>query len=299
MEGDRSNLADLTKAIERNPSSAKAFAQRGEAYRLMNCYREALLDFNQAIGLKPDYAWAFAHRGEAHHLSDNHEDALADFSQAIALKPDYVWAIAHRGATYERVERYEEALADLNQAIQLNSTYAWAFAYRFRTYEMLREYEQALINFDKAIALDETIIKDWITERGLLLSFLQRYTEAMEYYKQALEHEPNYHLTLYCIAFTKMRWKGLAEAQTDIDQARSVLQAQLNVEDDSDVLYELGGLAALEGKNNEALDYLEKAIALDYIPRRRALHDLAWLDLHSNFCFQRLVDEDSLKRKAL
>ena len=248
--------------------------------------------------MEPDYAWAIAHRGETYYLMKRYEEALTDFNCAIELKPDYTWAIAHRGVTYERIERFEEAVTDLSQAIKINPTYAWAFAYRCRAYEMLRYYEEALIDFDRAIALDQTIINDWLTERGLLLSLLGRYPDAMKYYERALQEKPNNHFTLYCIAFTKTRWQGLAQTQAEIDKARSVLnsnenkvEANANVKVRSAILYENAGLDALEGKIDQALKSLQEAMSLHYLPKRRARHDLAWLDLRSNPRFQALIVE--------
>lgn len=295
MERYQDTLAELNRTIEQNTEDTKAIAQRGETYRQMERFEDALADFSRSIELNPNYAWAIAHRGETYYLMKRYEEALDDFNRAIELNPDYIWAIAHRGVTYERIERFEEALTDLNHAIELNPTYAWAIAYRCRTYEMMRRYEEALVNFDQAIALDPTIMKESLTERGLMLSFLGRYAEAMEDYERALKETPNNHFTCYCIAFTKVRWKGLEETQLDIDKTRALLQSPDNQSPRSAVLYELGGLAALEGKIDEALNYLQKSMSLDYMPRRRALHDLAWLDLYSNPRFQELIGEHPFK----
>lgn len=268
---------------------ARSLAQQGERYRQQGQYEEAIAEFARAIALKPEYAWAYAHRGETYFLMKRYSEALADFNRAVELKPNNVWAIAHRGVTYERIERYEETLADLNRVLELKPDYPWAIAYRCRAYEMMGRYEQALQEFDRAIALDDTIIKDWVTERGLILSFMGRYPEAMEYYQRALQETPDNHFTLYCIAFTKTRWQGLAASQADIDKAKAVLHAIEKTADPSSVLYELAGLAALEGQTDPALDYLQQAISLDYLPRRRALHDLAWLDLRFDPRFQALI----------
>ncbi|MBP0033707.1 MAG: tetratricopeptide repeat protein [Roseofilum sp. Belize BBD 4] len=292
MGNNGQTLEKLDRDITNDPQNAKAWAGRGETYRLMKRYQEALEDFNRAIELKPDYAWALAHRGETSFLMDAFEGAIEDFNRAIELQPNYIWALAHRGVTYERIEHYEEALVDLDRAIELQPDYAWAIAYRCRTYGMLRRYEEALVEFDRAIALDKTIIKeDWRAERGLFLSFMGRYAEAIEHYYRALEDDPKDSLTLYWMAITKARWKGLAEARREIEQAQLVLQAKLARmgSQNSAVIYELGGLAAIEGRNNEALAYLEEAMSLDYYPKRRAFLDLAWLDLHLEPRFQQLT----------
>ncbi len=279
----------MTKDKGQTPNDARGLAQEGETLRQQGQYEQAIANFTEAIALNPEYAWAIAHRGETYYQIGQYHKALIDFNRAVELDPNYIWAIAHRGVTYERLERYPETLADLNRVLELKPDYPWAIAYRCRAYEMMGRYEEALQQFDQAIALDETIIKDWVTERGLILSFMGRYSEAMVYYQRALQETPDNHLTLYCIAFTKTRWQGLAVAQEDINKAKVILHRMEKPNDSSAVLYELGGLAALEGQTEIALDYLEQAISLDYLPRRRALHDLAWLDLRADPRFQALI----------
>lgn len=279
MERYQQKLAELEQEIEQNPEDVRTLAHRGETYRLLKRYEEALADFDRAIELQPEYYWAIAHRGEVYYQKEEYEKALADFNRALELQPDYLWATAHRGVTYEYMKRFEEALADLNWAIQHKPNYAWAFAHRGRTYEQMKQYEKALEDFDKTIALDETVIPHWYSERGLLLSFMRRYAESIEYYEQALKENPDDYFSLYSKVVVKTHWKGLVQTQAAINEVRTILLSVVNSSGNSDAFYGLGGLAALEGKTDEALNYLQKAISLDSDRRETVLHDLAWLNL--------------------
>jgi tetratricopeptide (TPR) repeat protein len=291
MECYQDTLAELNRAIEQNPDDTRAIAQRGETYRQMAHVEAALADFDRAIELNPNYAWAITHRGETYYQMKRYEEALDDFNRAVELNPDYIWAIAHRGVTYEYMRRCEEALSDLNQVIELNPNYAWAIAHRGRTYEIMRRYEEGLEDFDRAIALDETIIPRWRSERGLLLSFLKRYAEAIEYYEQGLKENPHDYFALYGIVVAKTCWKGLAETQAQINEVRAVLLSVVNAQARSDALYGLAGLAALESKADQAFKFLQQAVSLDNHRAETALHDLVWLDLCDDPRFQSLTDE--------
>lgn len=291
MERYQDKLAELNRAIEQNPDDTRAIAQRGETYRQMEHFDAALADFDRAIELNPDYIWAIAHRGETYYQMKRYEDALNDFNRAIELNPDYIWAIAHRGVTYEYMRRCEEALSDLNQVIELNPNYAWAIAHRGRTYEIMRRYEEGLEDFDRAIALDETIIPRWRSERGLLLSFMRRYAEAIEYYEQGLKENPHDYFALYGIVVAKTCWKGLAETQAQINELRAVLLSVVNTQARSDALYGLAGLAALESKADQALNYLQEAISLNRERIDTAIHDLAWFGIRVEPQFQSLMGE--------
>ncbi|MEG4572246.1 tetratricopeptide repeat protein [Microcoleus sp. N3A4] len=287
---DRETLTDINRSLEQNPDNAKALAHRGENHRLTGNFEAALDDFNRSIELEPDYAWAIAHRGETYYLLKRYEEALADFNRAIELNPDYNWAIAHRGVTYEYMRYCEEALSDLNRAVEQKPCYAWAIAHRGRTYEMMRFYKEGLEDFDRAIALDETIIPHWRSERGLLLSFLERYAEAIEYYEQGLKENPDDYFALYGLVSAKTCWKGIAETQPQIEEACVTLLSAANTEARSVVLYGLGGFAALKGEVDRALSYLQEAISLDNYRADTANHDRVWLDIYPDPRFQSLVD---------
>lgn len=291
MNSYQGNLAILNQTIEVNPHDVGAIARRGEIYRLMKDYQVSLADFNLAIQQNPAYFWALAHRGETYRLMKCYPEALADFNLAIELNPNYAWAFAHRGATYRFMGKfyYEKALADFSRAIELQPNYAWALAYRARIYDLLRHYEEALVDFDRARALDKTLFEDWQTERGMLHSYCGRYAEAIACCQEALQKNPNNCFALYNIAVFKFRWQGLAEARSDIDIARGALLASINTEARGIVLYRLGGLAAIEGKTEEALNLLQEAILLTQEAIEFAPHDIAWLELRDRPRFQHLI----------
>ncbi|WP_017718861.1 tetratricopeptide repeat protein [Kamptonema formosum] len=288
-QAQEDTLAALNRAIEQNPQDIRAIARRGEMCRLAGRYEDALADFSRAIALQPDYAWAIAHRGETYYLLKRYREALADFNRAVELQPTYVWALAHRGASYHRLNRYDEALADFNKVLELKRDYAWAFFYRGQLHCLVNRYEEALADCDRAIALDKTIIPSWPGERGLLLSYLGRYAEVIECCERGLQDSPDDFITLYTLAVVKARWKGLGEAQAEIQQTRTALQAGVNGPQRAGALYRLGGLAALEGHSEEALNYLSEAISLENEPLELARRDLAWLDLRADRRFQSLI----------
>jgi len=291
MKQFEENLANLNRDIKQNPDNAWALAHRGETYRLMERYQEALMDFNRCIELDSTYAWAIARRGETYRLMEDYDKALADFSRAIELTPTYAWAIAHRGATYRFMGKcyYDKALADFNRAIELTPTYAWALAYRALIHELLNRYEETLADFDRALALDDTLFNNPLSKRGLLLSYCGRYAEAIACCQQALLENPDDHFALYNVAVFKACWQGLAEARADVRKAHAALLSVVNTEARGIALYRLGGLAALEGRTEQALNYLEEAILLENETIEYACHDLAWLDLRSEPRFQSLI----------
>ena len=256
---------------------ARELAGKAEEYRLQKCYEQALIEFSQAIEMKPDYGWAIAHRGEVYRQMKCYEKSLVDFNRAMALQPSRPWTIAHRGASYFSLQDYPAALADFDQAIELEKDYAWALIYRANCYTALKEYETALWDLHRAIAIDHQIIPSWQGERGLLLSYMYRYSEAIEYCKLGLAENPDDYIAWYTLTVAKSRWKGLTAAEKEIAMTRKVLEKALERDGRiGGILYRLGGLAALEENEEQALTFLREAVLLEEEPRELLRHDLAW-----------------------
>jgi tetratricopeptide (TPR) repeat protein len=288
-----SKNAELNRAIEQNPEDGKALAHRGETHRLTGHFEMALDDFNRSIELEPNYAWAIAHRGETYRLMKRYEQAIADFSPSLALNPKHAWTLAHRGSCYYQLKQYRNALVDINQAIELQPDYPWALVYRINLYIRMERNEEALVDFDRAIALDDTIIAHWPGERGLLLSYMGRYDEVISCCEQGLKDNSNDHITWYTLAVVKARFKGMAAAQAEIETTRNALQAVKEQSKRAGVVYRLGGLAALEGDWDRALNYLQEAILLDdNEPVELARRDIAWLELREHPRFQSLINQE-------
>jgi tetratricopeptide (TPR) repeat protein len=97
---------------------ARAYNNRGVAYRVKGKYAEALNDFNEAIRLVPDYGTAFNNRGVAYRNIGDLDRAVADYDQAIRLKPDYVAAFYNRGLALTDKHQYERAIADFTTVLK-------------------------------------------------------------------------------------------------------------------------------------------------------------------------------------
>jgi tetratricopeptide (TPR) repeat protein len=83
MRRDDEELADLSRAIELDPSYADALISRGETCRVLRRYDEALADLSRAIELDPSNGDAFMCRSRTYWRMKRYRKALADFKCAI------------------------------------------------------------------------------------------------------------------------------------------------------------------------------------------------------------------------
>lgn len=284
------SLTELEQMLNQNPNDAWALAHRGEVYCLAGDYRKALVDLDRALALKPNYGWAFGQRGEAYRLLGSYASALADFDRAVTLQPDSLWTLAHRGALYRLMRCYDKAIADLNAVIERKPDYAWALIYRAETHTLVRHYEKALADVDLAFAVNAALTPHRDGERAMLLNFLGRYADAITACQQALATKPDDYIARYSLLVAKVCSAGAAGHQQELTDAEallnSVLQTTTNRKIQAGVLYRLGGLAAMQQKTAQALQYLGQAIALDDEPKEQVCHDPAWDKLRTQPHFQ-------------
>ncbi|MCC5599883.1 tetratricopeptide repeat protein [Nostoc favosum] len=193
-----------------------ALGWRGEIYRLMKRYEEALPDFDRAIELDSKYAWALANRGVTYHLMKRYTEALEDFDRLIELNPKYDWAITIRGVTYRLIE--------------LNPKYEWVIASRGETYRLMERYTQALEDFDRAIELNPKL--DWaIASRGQTFLQLKRYNEALADFNCAIGLKSHDDWYLYDRALSYLALNQANKAQ--IDLALAIKLAKQHYEKDT------------------------------------------------------------------
>ena len=71
--------------VRLDPLSARVYNHRGDAYRRLGRYHQALLDYNQAIRLAPDSAEPYAGRAFAYTLPSKDKEAQQDVARAVEL----------------------------------------------------------------------------------------------------------------------------------------------------------------------------------------------------------------------
>ncbi|MEH2369042.1 tetratricopeptide repeat protein [Nostoc sp.] len=147
---------------------------------------------NLYIELNPKYDWAIARRGQTYRLMKRYPEALEYFDRAIELNPKLDSAIAHRGQTYLMLKLYNEALVDFNRAIDLDSDSNWYLYNRALAYQALNQPDKAWA--DLAIAINvakqhyEKDAEDWSNTFNLALYYLaaQYIQPAERLYRYAL-----------------------------------------------------------------------------------------------------------------
>ena len=146
-------FADLSKAIELDPTDANPYRFRGFLYLRLEKYENALRDLTLAIELNPVKAEIYHHRAQAYFSLNQYENAFADYEMAIELDPKDAVMYHNRGNAYNRMQRFEKALADFKRAIELDPDFTEAYFIAGMTLVSRSALEEAIPYFDKAALL--------------------------------------------------------------------------------------------------------------------------------------------------
>lgn len=85
-------LQEIEKAIEKEPSSARAYKVRGHVYIAKGDHEKAIEDLSKVISLVPTAAKPYVDRAIVHFKMGNKGLATKDINKALSLQPDSVWA---------------------------------------------------------------------------------------------------------------------------------------------------------------------------------------------------------------
>jgi protein O-mannosyl-transferase len=209
-------LAGLTRAQARN-------------------YRDAETCFRDVVSKNPASATAHNNLGQALLQRGAVDEAIAHLEKAVALKPDLKMAEFNLGHSLLQTGKIDNAMAHLRRAIELEPNYAKAYYVLATAYAQKNETREAIETCRRAIA----IAPDFGEAHGTLGTLLLGAGEidnAIAEYRNALEIDPNDTTTHYNLAVAYFRKNEPARAAEEL---RIVLRIQPGYPDAEDLLRDL------------------------------------------------------------
>ncbi|MEL6853571.1 MAG: tetratricopeptide repeat protein [Cyanobacteria bacterium J06607_13] len=147
-------LDDLNQAVEHSQGSAQSYGCRGLLQLDGNAFEPAIADFDQALLLHPTFAQGYLWRGFARLRRGEPDLAVADLTRAIAAIPTCAEAYNHRGVAFFLLGCLADARADFDQAIRIRCDFAEAYNNRGNLRQLVGDCVGAIADYDRAIALE-------------------------------------------------------------------------------------------------------------------------------------------------
>lgn len=152
-QGDHTGaIALLTKLIDRQPSDAVSYNNRGLIYFQSGQIEKAIADYNKALQLNPDLDSAYNNRANYYASLGQLAEALADYEIALDLNPGNIRSWINQGITFRELGLYDLALENLDMALILGSLEEHIYAERGRTYHMRGDWNCAIADYQRALS---------------------------------------------------------------------------------------------------------------------------------------------------
>ncbi len=204
-------------------------------------------------------AYKFYAEGRTYHNLLEYERSIESMEKAIALDPEFAMAYRSLSVSHTNLGKYMEANKYIQKALELSDR----LTERERLMIEGEFYSQSDMTYDKAIEAYNELLKlypeDTIVNHNLALRYqdLEEWDKAIEYFKASIMANTDFILTYTNLA-SSYKKKGMYEKAIEVYE-----ECIRNFPDDPRGHFNLGALHAFQGKNDLALNEVDKAIAID------------------------------------
>lgn len=276
-EPDRA-IAHYRQAVERHQSDeerAAAWYQLGRLYQEHQRDDEAIEAYEQTLALEPERAAAWERLADLHRRQNRPDEAIETYREAIELDPAPAWPYHKLGLIYADRGETETAIHYYRQAIDRHRTgpdRAVSWNNLGNACKSLNRYDEAIEAYRRALELDPAC--PW-PYHNLAFVYAEQglYDQAIPLYRRAIEQQP-------LDRSRAVSWDGLANVFTILGRFDEAIEAyQQAIELDPAYAlpwHSLGQIHQALGRSEEALTAYQRAIELDpeYAPSRHHLGDL-------------------------
>jgi len=265
----KQSIGYFEQAIARDPGYALAYSGLGAVYTGFTldpppevAYPIARTASFKALEIDPTLAEPHAVLANVLHQYEwKHSEAESEYKRAVELDPNFASARQQYGNFLQDMGRFQEAMAELERAMELDPLSPVMISNVGRAYRVNHRYDDAIAQYKKALELAPNFQK---AQLNLSKTYLLKgmYEEAIEQTRQNMlsaglqqaqvDKEIAELKDAYRTSGAKGYWEKLLEREMEEAKASGR-------EPDP---YELAGYQLGAGNKEQALGFLEKAVAL-------------------------------------
>ena len=262
----RNKVTFFSHIVSLNPKARSAHYNLNIALARAGRREEALAAARMAVETRPDHTDAYAILGGALIHTERFVEAEEILRRALEIDPGHKNS-RREMATMLRVQgRREEALEAYRALLEIDPEYPLAHAYIGDILLQLHRYAEAVEPLSKALTLIKAApsLRSDLPTAGLLHALLGKASWGLgrlqagdEYFRRALELDPNNMVTIEYVAASHFRQKRYQET---LDLYRTLLEIN---PDRAATHADIGATLYYLGRTEEAIRSLERALSLD------------------------------------
>ena len=250
-------VVDYRAAADVNPLSVDAWNGLGWALWELNQNEDSYAAFEHSLSIKASVQGLGGKAALARRLGYIGNDAARELLHAaLAIDPDYIWAVRELAWTLFEDRQFEAAALQFDEALAIEPRDVNARYGTGRTYLSQGDYETAL-SFFNDVLIDAPEHFGSLVYRVISLRNLDRNAQALRFADRLIEIHPDRNSGYI------ERAKALMALQRRTDAIETYKQAEALLGPDNAILYWHADALTTDGRLNEALQVIERGLALD------------------------------------
>ena len=261
-------LDAVQNAIKLYTDNARFRIRLGDYLQKANLYNEALDSYEKGAELNPDFkkqSWFYIKKAIVLESMGKIDQAALALEQAIQIESEEeklfdFWI--RLGDLYNKYRNYNKALMAYYEAGKLNPNEAWLHGKLGELHNLLNQNEAAISSYEKALLLEKDKIEasTWLIKLGDLKTAAGHLDQAEQYYKDAVEKNPDKAWYRILLANTLYEQKKINESLMEYKKA-----AELEPDYNNNLWYliKLGIIYNNTKRYEEAIIVFQKALEID------------------------------------
>ena len=149
----KNSISLWTDIIEKDPTAADAYTNRGQYYESINEYDKAFLDFSECVKLQPNKPQGYHNRAVSYFHKSDFKNALLDNQHVLDIDPKHTDALVNRGAIFFNMDQNDSAIFYYKKALEVSPGLAKTYYFLGSSYFKLKDFNSAAKNYKKATEL--------------------------------------------------------------------------------------------------------------------------------------------------
>ena len=281
----------LKKLLKEEPNNEIALHEISHCYELENKTLGGIDFFKRFLDENPFSASGWFILGEMYMRVENNKEAVESFDYAIAIDEEYAHAYFNKGIVFANKSDFISALKCFLSCAEYEGMNPLTTCYIGECYEKTGEFEYALEYYNKVLELDDRWSDAWMG-KAVVYNLMDKPKIAIKMIKNAIKSIPdNYeYLVFEAVLHGKIgdfenaingfeksinilpdndkAWLEYADFMYNYKGSSSALEIMreglIFNEENVEFNYRMVAYLLQEGKESEALMFLEEALDLDY-----------------------------------
>lgn len=204
--------------IEKNPTYAMAYNNRGYLYYSKGNLQSAISDYDKAINVEPGFILSYYNRALAYHQAGKIHEAVNDCNAALKIDQDHHDLLYLRGYFLNKTGKYHEAIRDFNRAVSIRPGNYLAYYNRGEAKRNLSDFTGAISDYLMSAKLKPEFA-DAYNSMGVTNFSQGNYIESLADFQKAITQNPGISYFYYNRALSEIKLKQDDNACKDLFQA--------------------------------------------------------------------------------